>query len=338
MLRIPSAGDTPSPLVVPLRRTGTEEAGAAEEPQVLKKRRRGKKHGSSENHSWETQAKSSRSSRGENRRMRLMLIGGAILLVLIVAGVAVSMKSGSASKPAVAAVATPPAGGKSAGAPVAASVLTRSQASLVAEAEPLARKFLEAKTVDELLPLVRNPDVAGARIRTSHPDGKVTSPGLSAFNTKGAVSVRGRTVSLFVRTKDLDDKEMAFVDSPQGLKIDWESWTAWSELSWEKFLSSKPTTGHVFRVTLSPVDYYNFGFADESKWQSYRLLSPDGENSVYGYTEKGTVLEQRIRLDADTKSAPLMLSLKFPAGATSDSQVEIDRFVADGWVEDADSP
>jgi hypothetical protein len=33
-----------------------------------------------------------------------------------------------------------------------------------------------------------------------------------------------------------------------------------------------------------------------------------------------------------------MLSLKFPAGTTSANQVEIERFVAEGWVEEADSP
>ena len=53
------------------------------------------------------------------------------------------------------------------------------------------------------------------------------------------------------------------MDTPQGLKVDWESWAGWSEISWEKFLSMKPVSEHVFRVTLSAVDYYNFGFADE---------------------------------------------------------------------------
>jgi len=54
--------------------------------------------------------------------------------------------------------------------------------------------------------------------------------------------------------------------------------------------------------------------------------------------EKGSVVEQQIHLDAEAKSAALMLSLKFPEGATSSSQVEIERWVADGWVEEGDSP
>lgn len=340
MLRIPTSTDTPSPLMVPVRQAGAGETSVAvaDEPQVLKKRRRGKKHGSSDKHSWESQSKTSRSGRGEKRQMRLMLIGGATLLALIVGGAAVFMKSKTqAASPGVA-IASPVGGSKTAETPAPPSILTRSEASLIAESEALTRKFLEAKTVEEILPLVRNPQASEARIRAFYPGGKITPSGLAAFNTTRALAVRGKIMSVSVRTRELDDKAIAFVDSPQGLKIDWESWAAWSELSWEKFLSSKPTTGHVFRVTLSAVDYYNFDFADESKWRSYRLISPDGEHSVYGYVEKGTVLEQRIRPDADTKQTPLMLSLKFPAGATSASQVEIDRFVADGWVEEPDSP
>ncbi|MES2440611.1 MAG: hypothetical protein V4584_16205 [Verrucomicrobiota bacterium] len=249
------------------------------------------------------------------------------------------MKSGTGtSVSAIREVPVPVVVAEASGQSPTAPVIQRGEASLLAEAEPLARQFLEAKTVADLLPLVRHPEVTEARMRDFYPNGGITPPGLAGFNTSEGLSIRGKIVSLSVRTRDQDERPIAFIDTPQGLKIDWESWVGWSEISWEKFLSSKPEAGHVFRVTLSPVDYYNFGYSDESKWQSYRLISPDGENSVYGYVEKGTVLEQRIRPDAETKNVALMLSLKFPADATSSSQVEIERIVADGWVEEPDSP
>ena len=50
------------------------------------------------------------------------------------------------------------------------------------------------------------------------------------------------------------------------------------------------------------------------------------------------MLEQQIHPDADAKSLALMLSLKFPQGAPSNSQVEIEQLVADGWVDEEDSP
>ena len=175
-------------------------------------------------------------------------------------------------------------------------------------------------------------------MRTFYTAGKIEAAGLSQFNSSGSVSIREKFISLSVVTRDHEEKALALIETPQGLKIDWESWVGWSDISWEKFLATKPVTGHVFRVTVSAVEYYNFGFADESKWRSYRLISPDGENSLYGYVERGSVLEHRVRPDGDAKSLAMMLSLKFPEGATTNSQVVIETLVADGWVEEGDSP
>jgi hypothetical protein len=329
MLRIPTANDVPPPLMTTVRRMVTEEPVAEAGPQVLKKRRRGKKASSSESHSWEQQPRSSRSGRSENRQMRMMLIGGSVLVALIVAGVVSSMNSGN--KLVVAPIATvAPQKEKTETAPAEA---IRGDAALLMDAEPLAKKFLTAKSIDELLPLVRNPEVAEPRMRKFYPDGKVTAPGLSKFNPGGGASVLGNLLALQVTTGDLDIKPIAFIDTAQGLRVDWESWIGWSEMSWETFVKTKPTTAHVFRVTLSAVDYYNFAFKDEKKWKSYLMVSPDGEHSLYGYVEKGTIPAQKIRLSEDTEKLPLMLSLKYPEGATSDSQVEIERFITDGWVE-----
>lgn len=331
LLKIPAPADTPPPLTAPSPEEPAADGGGGK----TKKRRRGKKTAVPEKHAWEQQPKSSRVGGKEKRQMRLMSVGGAALFALIVAGVIVSMNLG---KPRVAAPVGEVAAAKNPAEVPVPPAVPRGEASLLAEAEPLARKFLEATTVEELLPLVRNPAVAEARIRGFFPDGKIKAPGLALFNTGGGLSIRGKLVSAAVRTRDQEEKSLAFIDTPQGMKIDWESWADWADISWEKFLSSKSAAGHVFRVTLTQVDYYNFGFSDDVKWQSYRLESPHREQAVFGYVEKGSVLDQRLRPDADTKSIALMLSLKFPEAAKSNNQVLIERYVAEGWVEEADPP
>ncbi len=337
LMKIPTAADATPPLLASLRRMAAEEPVAEDELRPLKKRRRSKKAAAAANHSWEQSSNITRTRRGDTRQMRLILASGAGLFLLIVAGVVFSMKR--SDKPVVgstAAVVTPVVAAPTA--TTAPPLVGRSEASLLAVMEPLVRRFLEATTVDDLLPLVRNPAVAEARMRAFYPEGKIEPAGLAQFNSAGSPAIRGQFVSVAVRTRGQEEKSLACVETPQGIKIDWESWVAWADISWEKFLTSKPLVGHVFRVTVSAVDYYNFGFSDESKWRSYRLISPDGEISIYGYVEKGSVLEQQIHLDADTRSLALMLSLKFPAGASSSSQVEIERFVAEGWVEEGDAP
>jgi hypothetical protein len=338
MLRIPTSGDTPPPLLVPLRKIVVEEPAAGENSGKKKTRHRGKKQAVSATHSWEKRTELLPKVTHAKSQRRQMLIFGAALFALIVAGVIVSMTMGH--KP----VSRPVADTNSA--PVVEKpdrktnqeAVGRSEASYLTEIEPLTRKFLDATTVEEILPIIRHPEVTEARIRNFYPDGKIEPPGISQFSTTGGLAMREKLLVVTVRTRAQEEKKLAFIETPQGLKIDWESWVGWSSISWEKFLATKPVTGHVFRVTLAPVEYYNFGFSDEEKWQSYRMESTDGEHAVYGYVERSSVLDKRIRPAPEVTYVDVMLSLKFPEGSTSNNQVIIDGFVCDGWVEVDQSP
>lgn len=264
-----------------------------------------------------------------------MVIGGATLFSVIVAGVVVAMLGGDepeAPRPVPAPVAT------EASEPVPQPVPEKNDATLLAEAEPVVRKFLEATRIEDMLPLVRNPEVAESRMRRHYPGGTIQAPGLAAFNTASQLSRLGPIISVRVSTRDYDSKSVAFFDTPEGIKIDWESWAGWSEMPWEEFLASKPTSPKVFRVKLSEVHYFNFAFSDEEKWRSYRLESPDGEHVVFGYAERGTVLDSRLRLSPDEKNLALTLALKFPENPPAGNQVIIGKFITDGWVVETGEP
>ncbi len=330
MLRIPVAGDRPPPLVVPIRQqetpaeeTRTETAG--DEPQRRRKRRSRRGEG----HSWDSAGGHGRKSRrGEKRQMVWMLVGGSTLLVLIVAGVLAAMSGGPSSD----AMPDTGAAGKDAGQPDKQAVTVRSDAELLRIAEPMAKTFLNATTVDALLPHVREPGRAKERMRRLHPDGTVNAPGMAAFNIDFQVVNQGNISSVRVRTRDYEDRRMSFVETADGLKIDWEGWSGWSEMGWEEFLTEKPKTPVLFRVVLSDVDYYNMAFRDESKWRSYRLESPDGSDFVYGYAERDSVTDARLRPSPDVKRVTCTLRLRFPDEGESRNQVIVDRVLADGWV------
>jgi hypothetical protein len=258
----------------------------------------------------------------------MLSIGGGLLFTVIVAGVAVSMIGGKAPVVAVKPVAPLPV----------VKDPQRTLAELTAEAEAVALKFLNAETVDEILETVRNPELAESRMRAFYPEGKIEAPGMSQFNSGAGLVTRGKLHSFPVLTRDHEERVLAFVETPQGLKIDWESWVGWSDIPWQKFLAEKPAGSHVFRVILAPVDYYNFGFSDDQKWQCYRLESPDMEHTIYGYAEKNSALDAKLRPTAGGQSVLMTLALKFPQDAQSDSQVEIERLVCEGWVEEGGAP
>jgi len=205
-------------------------------------------------------------------------------------------------------------------------------AAFITEAKLLAGRFLEARRIEEMLPLVRNPQVVEAKMRDHYAGAEIKAPGLKDFMTDEGIYRSGSSFDVRVRTRDYQERTIIISDTPEGLKIDWESWVGWSEMPWEEFIASKPTTGKLFRVLSIPVSYYNFLFSDEKKWNAYRLESPNGEMAVYGYVERGSELDLQLRGSPDEKQAALILSIKFPADGKTDNQVIIENVIANGWL------
>jgi hypothetical protein len=326
VLRIPSPQDPTQALVIPL------PVAPESNPRTKRKGRR-RKSRRGQGQDWDRSGAERPISTSRDRRQMLwMLVGGSACLALAVTAVLLAMRRNAQKAPPVAAPAN------QAAAP-ATQVPAFSEAAFLAVAEPLAKRFLDARTIDELLPIVRHPEVAGPRIRAFYPDGTLEAAGMSAFNTNAQLVPAGSGYTVQVRTGAYAEKTMALFPTPDGAVIDWESWVGWSEMPWPDFIKSRPTEAKIFRVMLGPVDYYNFNFTDDRKWRSYRLVSPDGEHSLYGYVELDSVLDARLRPPPDNKQIPLTLSLKYPPDSDSPNQVLVEKWHADGWVlENATEP
>jgi DNA-directed RNA polymerase subunit RPC12/RpoP len=340
LMRIPREGDTPPPLLAPAVPSTTSAPNEEETaPAGTMRRGRGRRSGGdSDNPSWESEG--SRIRHGETAALKWFLIVGIPLFFVLLAGVFFALRSPEppplAKLPRPAAIPAAPA----APAPDESDVdipalMKRSEVALLEEAESLARNFLKATRVEEILPLISQPEAAQPRLRRHYPNGTIEPPGLTFFNPGGSVSYAGSLFSVAVTTGDFEQRHIVFLDGPEGLKIDWESWVGWSDMPWDEFIARRPVEPQTFRTTLSQIDYYNFDFTDESRWQSYTLASPDGEHLLYGYAEKDSVLNERLKPASPGATRAVMITLRFAPGATSRQQVIIDSFVADGWVDRA---
>lgn len=210
--------------------------------------------------------------------------------------------------------------------------MERSEAEFLKLAQPLAERFLNAKRIEDLLPIVHDPRTVSPKIRAYYPTGAIESAGLVKFNSSGQLSYKGDFTAVSVETSGFGQKQLAFIDGGDGLTIDWESWVGWSEMPWSEMMEKKPVMPLLLRATLRSVDYYNFGFSDDSRWKSYRLTSPDGETMLYGYVESNSLLDQQIRPSEENATVAVTLKIHFPEDVKSKNQVIIDEFVADGWV------
>jgi hypothetical protein len=206
--------------------------------------------------------------------------------------------------------------------------------SMVLEIESVVKAFLGASSEEEVLLHVRQPDRTAPKLKAWLAGKPYVAPGFREM-IGDSVSATGdkSLLTVTVRTGDFELRQIVLLESEGTLKVDWESWAGWSEMTWKDFQATRPEDGKWFRVELSAVDYYNFDFKDEDQWVSYRLDSPDGKDSLYGYVPRNGGLDQKIRPFEENLKVRMLLKLKFPAGGTSGNQVVIEAVTGQEWVE-----
>ncbi len=346
MLRLPGEGDVSAPLMAPLQKIGF--ADGEDDPRGEKRTRskRKKKQLEAEAHDWDASSGKWRSSRTKGKRTLQTLAVWVGAAAVVVGTVFLFVKAGEADglKSVESTGDTPDRFDDLVRVPLILpddeledavelpKVMKRNEAEFIALAQPLAEKFLNAKRIEEILPIVYDPKSVSQKIRAFYPQGVIEPLGMSKFNSSGRVSYKSNFAAVTVTTTDFESKQLAFIESNEGLRIDWESWAGWSEMPWKKIIETKPSKPVLVRAMLKWVDYYNFGFADESKWRAYRLTSPDGEDMLYGYVARNSLLDQRIRPGEPTATVAVTVKIHFPEDGKSDKQVIIDEYVADGWV------
>ncbi|MGC4016613.1 MAG: hypothetical protein QM755_19150 [Luteolibacter sp.] len=328
MLRLPVAGEVLPPLVAP---AGEEtSAAASNEPSPASgghgsRRRRDQPE-------WEEKG-----GKASSNSDRLVIGGVALALLAITAGAFLLMRGKPPAAPTVREETTVASAlpGPVETAPKPPSSTAEEVANdpkvIMEESERMAKAFLHAKQIQEVLPLIAHPETSGPRLKRKWPDDRIVPEGLSVFAGDGGFSISGNVLAVNVQTGDFKNRVMFFQKTDQGWKIDWESWVDWSGMTWEEFLSKKPVTPTPFRVLVTESSYYNFGFTDEKKWRSVRLQSVDGEHQLDGYIDRDSEIFRQLNFDTNTPSFRCMMELSFPEGGHA-NQVIVGKMVSPSWV------
>ena len=119
------------------------------------------------------------------------------------------------------------------------------------------------------------------------------------------------------------------------LGVDWPSFVGLSDMGWDQFLSSKPTTPAMFRVMAEEGDWYMGKFADSQQFLSVRLTGPQDSASApcYAYVERNGAAgkEMGALLREHFGPFPVTLRLKFPEDIKDDNQSWIESVESHGW-------
>ncbi|MES2709161.1 MAG: hypothetical protein V4726_21375 [Verrucomicrobiota bacterium] len=314
-------------------RSSSEDSYKVDPDNPVMKRRdnRRAKHGDTLT-TWENSGRSSRvSTHDSGRRQRRMVLALSIVtgtLLAVVVGIFIS-RSGSLAPPAPqASTSTGPAREDS-------PLELQSAAEFRDKVWKVVTQFCNAQNPRELLPVIRDPERVGPLIseyygrggHTWYPVtvGEVLDP--SEFETDK------NWTAFKLPLPDFRARSMAVEETPQGFKVDWESFVAYSEISWKELREKRPKSPVLLRAIIRLTEYYNLDFPSDETHRCFQLNDEGRENVIYGYVKRGSKIEARMQeLMLNALDVHAIIRVAYPAHSTANNQVEITEMVAKGWI------
>lgn len=203
--------------------------------------------------------------------------------------------------------------------------------------EEIVEKVFQVESIEELLPLVRNPEIVRPLMEkwyATEPFRRETNIVFDTVEIKNVKGVRYYLHRVYFED-DLEPRPIAVQETEEGYRVDWETVVGYQSIPWNDYRAQRPTKKVYLRVSARLDDYYNFEFSDPQEWSSYRLQHPDAEKAIYGYVKRFSEIDRNLRdsMGRDERSADYMiLGVRFPENAQSDHTVHIDEVLQKKWV------
>ena len=199
----------------------------------------------------------------------------------------------------------------------------------------LMQIFRTATDWKEKRNFVAEPDRVGPMMQSFYEVHHRSDPKMGEFMLGRMLKWKGREFfHLIYKGSGMSPQiECALFPQPDGsLRLDWESLVGAGEMDWADFKTRRPFQPVLMRGFAELSAYYNFEFDDSGKWLALKIHSPDDEEIVYAYAERGSPVAEKIITNvARDELRPVTLRLAFPNGARSNNHVKIVDWVSNAW-------
>ncbi len=211
---------------------------------------------------------------------------------------------------------------------------------LSSEAEEILRRYAAAASMEEVLPLVRDPErVRGALEAKWKPWGVEPSFAPSAM-ISGGVDVTGIRphVALTGSKGDHSRFDAFFVREKGKMLLDWEATAGIGDLQIPELKSGARAENSVVRALLYPSDYFTSEHP-EGKFNSYKLTDASGEHVVWAYVPVDSPVAGLLKAELNEDSYLIQRStnlagvfkLEGPVSADGNRYL-ITEMLHKGWV------
>jgi hypothetical protein len=233
---------------------------------------------------------------------------------------------------------------------------TESPTKNVETAKATLTRFFKAGTVDLMAQEVRHPEITLPRMRAFYARTGIPRQAMDfTVDWREQDDWMGRGTNFIFTTLRVDASTLvaASLELPKdgsAPKLDWESFVTWSEMPWSEFLKTTSERPADFRVTITPIDYYNGPYNDRARYQAFLIKDAANFGSCYGYCDVnsslGLKLSECVR-EARRKGmvttpaggeieqgvARVILRLHFLPEGKKFNQAAIDALVWNDWLE-----
>lgn len=227
----------------------------------------------------------------------------------------------------------------------------------------VAERFLAAKTWQERLKIVRNPDVVGPKMeRYYRADPSAAGPyrvrKVSGFKHSPLAGGDAFVYSCELRDgSEITVPVVRFPEESDECLVDWESFVGYSDEGWKEFLALRlPGSTGVFRLEGSSDDFYFGPFEDSERHECLLIRDQKELLTAYGYVPRnskmaGTLREMiAVRRMKEGKELPpedvkpwlpqprvwppMVLKLRFtnPPSKSDIPQLEIMELISPNWI------
>ena len=213
------------------------------------------------------------------------------------------------------------------------------------EIKSLVGRFMAAGTPEEVLLLIREPGKFETSVRewcVAHPAGLPPRGTLLRIVARKVGTTR--LAEAAIHRENAPNRNFLVVETPEGWRLDWRTFTGMGELSLPQFIAKKPSDPTLLMSVARASDYYNGTYSDPAAWQCLHITDDTGQHSLYAYVARrnATLMEKIARLEparsrqtAELNRVSRSMALRVhvaPGAAGADPlQAEVDAVEGEGW-------
>ena len=205
--------------------------------------------------------------------------------------------------------------------------------------DDVARSFLEARTEEERLGLVRHPKAVRDLMRHFYTKGPGREEKPVSLNPMDEVFSGEKIVRRYAMTMEDGSTRLVSIPFTEDGKalVDFKVYSRYCSHPWSEVLAGKVPSAPEMRVFLSGGAYYNHGFADESRWMSFVASSPDLDGPIYLYADRTgpDVSEDLKQWSADSGTPPVrcVVALESLGDGHLKRQFVLKKLIRVGWLD-----